>query len=407
MADNASGNTGLPSGVASMGGGGAMTVEAVSRLAASSSGPAIPNAKDDEVIPLDDGVGTDTPAPASTPAQDTTTLTTSTETKPAQDSTTPAEEEVTGFDLPPEPTPDPDPAPVAEQQTPAAPAVPATHSARNYADYPEELHPILKSLNNANFAAKAPVLKQMYTDAQRAKVLESELAEAKKGPQFFYEHPEGYQLDPQYRETQHQLSLCDFETEHWRNQLLAIKSGQPWVNITGYKTDAQGRLIEPIFERRDALGEGKIDTAAEVQIMGHLQNVGPVRQNILGRINGIVSEYSQSGQRAQSELGELDKRIFSKFGELDKLPADERKNYELATAAVPKYFRNHPLTDKLGKSFVMYNRLLKRTIATQQENERLKAEISGRKSATPSRIPSGGGNGKVAKADEVIKFEDL
>jgi len=399
MADNASGNTGLPSGVASMSSGGTLSIDSVEQLAknAGNDGPAIPNVADDAAISLDDPESQVEVTPAAKPAQD------STETAPVATTEKKADgEEITGFDLPPEPTSDPDPAPTSE--VPAAAHAPG---ARNYADYPEELHPILKSLNNANFAAKAPVLKQMYADAQRAKTLEAELAEAKKGPQFFYEHPEGYQLDPQYRETQHQLSLCDFETEHWRNQLLAIKSGQPWVNITGYKTDAQGRPVEPIFERRDAPGEGKIDTSAEVQVMGHLQNVGPVRQNILGRINGIVGEYAQSGQRAQSELSDLDKRIFSKFGELDKLPADEKKNYDLATAAVPKYFRNHPLTDKLGKSFVMYNRLLKRTIATQQENERLKAEISGRKAATPSRIPSGGGNDKVAPADEVIEFNKL
>ncbi len=399
MADNASGNTGLPSGVASMSSGGTLSIDSVEQLAknAGNDGPAIPNVADDAAISLDDPESqVETTAPAK-PAQDSTEVAATPTAEKKTES-----EEVTGFDLPPEPTPDPEPAPAPEPVT-----QPEKAGARNYADYPEELHPILKSLNNANFAAKAPVLKQMYQDAQRAKQLESELAEAKKGPQFFYEHPEGYQLDPQYRETQHQLSLCDFETEHWRNQLMAIKNGQPWTHITGYKQDAQGRPIEPIFERREAPGEGKVDTAAEVQVMGYLQNVGPVRQNILGRINGIVGEYAQSGQRAQSELGELDKRIFSKFGELDKLPADERKNYELATAAVPKYFRNHPLTDKLGKSFVMYNRLLKRTIATQQENERLKAEISGRKAATPSRIPSGGGNGKVAPAEQVIKFEDL
>lgn len=390
MSGKASANTGLPS-VASMGGS-SLSVDDVARLASKSDGPAINGVSEDTPIPLDDSQD---PAPA--PAQDAPQT-------PAQD-TTPAEPETATFDIPDDKPPAQD-APTPPSADTATPP-PAANGSRNYADFPEELHPVLKSLNNANFAKMAPRLKELYTEAQRAKQLETELGEARKGPQFFYEHPEGYRLSPEYQQIEGQLTMCEFESEHWRNQLIAIKSGQPWTELKGYKTDAQGRPIEPVFHTHQPLGDGKIDSAAEVHVMGLLQQTAATRQNIANRAQSIIGGYAQSGERARGELAEVDKRLFAKLGDISKLPEAERKHYDLATAAVPRYFRGHPLVDMLGKAFVMYNRLLQRTITAQQEVEKLRAEAAGRKAAPIGRIPAGGGTVKPSKEDVEIKIDDL
>lgn len=389
-------NTGLPS-VASMSSSSSMTLDDVSRLAANSKsdGPAISGVSEDTAIPLD---GDTDPTPAAAPAQDAPRAT---QAAPAAVDKKPAEDGdllKLPDDLPPVETPQqPDPAPVPGEKP----------TARNYADYPEELHPVLKSLNNAKFAELAPKLKELHTQASRAKQLETDLAEARKGPQFFYEHPEGYKLSPEYAQVEQQLGMCDFEIEHWRNQLIAIKSGQPWTNLRGYQKNPQTGAIEPVFETRAPLGDGKVDNAAEVAVMQILQQSGVARQTLYGRAQGIINGYAQSGERAKAELGEIDKRLFAKLGDVTKLPAEEVKHYDLAKSAVPRYFQGHPLVDMLGKAFVMYNRLLQRTITAQTEVEKLRGEIAGRKAALPTRIPPGGGNGKPAKDDLEIKFEEL
>lgn len=406
MSEKASGNTGLPS-VASMGSGGQLSSADLTRMASANSGPAITNVSEDTPIPLDDSVDVPSQTPAA-PAQDTSA--------PAQDTTPALAKPAAAADpvedllkLPDDiPPAQDDPAPAAQDnQQPQTPAAPAQNNSRNYAEFPEELHPVLKSLNNANYAKFAPKLKELYTEAQRAKQLESDLTEARKGPQYFYEHPEGFRLSPEYRQTESQLSMADFELEHWRNQLIAIKSGQPWSELQGYKTDANGNPIEPVFRVHQPLGEGKIDNAAEVQVMQLLQQTGVARQQVANRAQSIAGVYAQSGERARSEIAEIDKRLFSKLGDVAKLPEADKKSYDLARSAVPRYFQGHPLVDMLGKAFVMYNRLLQRTITAQTEVERLRAAAAGKAAALPTRIPPGGGNGKPSKDDAEIKIDEL
>lgn len=401
MADkDASANTGLPS-VASMGGG-SLTLTDVSRMASKPSEPAITGVSEDTAIPFDDDAAPVAPAQDAAPAPAPTT-----ETKPAtttEDKPTVTEDP---FQLPDE-VPAQDTPPAAEKvEDPAAPAPVETPSARKYEDYPEELRPVLKSLNNANFAKYAPILKSLHAESQRAKQLETELAEARKGPQYFYEHPEGYRLSPEYRQVESQLGMCDFEIEHWRQQLIAVKSGQPWSELKGYKPDAQGNPSEPVFETHAPPQDGRPDSTAEVRVMQLLQQTTQARQQIMNRAQTIVGGYAQSGERARSELAEVDKRLFAKLGPVDKLPPEEKKYYDMAVGAVPRYFKGHPLTDALGKVHVAYNRLLQRALKANDEIIRLKAEIAGRKQAVPTRIPAGGGNGKVAKEDEVINYQEL
>jgi hypothetical protein len=355
------------------------------------AGPAIPNTPDDAEINLD--------APESDLVEPVKKVeTTPDEPVKTEEASPPATDDASAsFDLPEEKVETPT-TPVDKPAAEATPAIPP--GPRNYSEYPTELHPLLKTLNNKGFAEFAPKIKEWQAAAAKAKELETQLASKNGGPQFFYEHPEAYQVLPEYRELQQRSGLVEFEQEFWQDQLIRIKQGQEWYTIKGYSQDGQ-----PVYEKRAPLAEGKIDVQAEVMVQNALQNVALERNRVQGGLASLQQSWNGAAQRAQQELAEIDKRLFPKLQ--GEIPPEEKKLYDLATKIAPQYFRGHPLVDKLGKSFVMYNRLAGRLTGAMKEIERLKLELGNRKVAEPTRVPAGGGNGKVSKDDEIIDIEKL
>jgi len=318
--------------------------------------------------------------------------------KPATE--TPAADPEVSFDLQDEPA-------VVNrvEKTATTPVTQIPSGPRNYDQYPEELRPVLKALNNQQFKQFAPKLKELHEKAQKAAELEAHVNDK---PQFYYEHPEAYKLDPEYNQLVDTLNLVQFEQTHWEEQLIRIKRGEPWQDLMGYNQQTG----EPIYKTHEAPTDGKVDFAAETaaqRVLTKLMGIGQARQSELANFQQV---YEQSVQGASRELDELDKKLFPKIQEIDKLPPDEKKLMDIARDLAPRAMRSHPFVRTLGKSYVMFVRVLKLYQKVLQENEQLRGVSADARAAEPAVIPAGGGLPKAPRKpgeidpDEEVKFNE-
>lgn len=305
--------------------------------------------------------------------------------------TTPAPEEAPAKEEPeqkefafdvPEPT-----TATPKETTPTPPTIPS--GPRNYDEFPEELRPVLKALNNQQFKAFAPKLKELHARAQKAQELE---VASTQSPKFFYEHPEAYRLDPIYNDLNTKIDYINFEQDHYSKALVAIKRGESWQNLKGYDS----RTGEPVFETIQPPVDGRPDYQAETQVQQLLGRLGTASMQKQAELANYQGTYQNSVKQATTELAEIDKRLFPKLHDVASLPPDEKKYYDIATGLTPVHLKNHPLVAPLGKSFVMYMRLLKMYQQSEADKTKLRAQLGDRAAAEPSSIPAGGGIPKRA-----------
>ncbi len=327
-----------------------------------------------------------------------------TTTAPAQSESTaaptptPVEEKQTDavFDIPATPEP--------KQPTVAQPNVPS--GPRNYDQYPDEIRPVLRALNNKQFAELAPKLKELVDRAGRVKELEERVGSQ---PQFFYEHPEAYQIMPEFKQLSSDVEYIGFEQRHLADQLVRIKRGESWQELKGYDQ----KTGQPVFEERKPNADGTVDYVAETRVSQELNKLAMIGAQKSQQLQQFQMGYQQSVQRAQQDLAEINKRLFPKLEEPDKLPAEDKKMYDMATSMAPQHLRSHPLTPILGKSFVMYFRLLKLYQGALGQIDKLRVQADDRGAAEPAVVTTGGGPAKLpvkpgeTDPEESVKFSDL
>lgn len=356
-----------------------------SALASKFEGSAATTKEDTTTVNVENLDVVDTPPPPPPPegADEETDVEDNQQTTTAAPATKPA----AAFDVPEIP-------PVTQ---PSATHATIPQGARNYQDFPEEIVPVLRALNNTQFAKYAPVLKELHTRANAAKELETKIADLSKGPRYFYEHPEAYTLSPDYQKIAENLNYIQFEESHWASQLQSIKAGQPWLELIGY----DGKTGQPQFKEHAAPADGKPDYAAEVKVQQLLAQTGQARVHFGNQMAQMRQNASAAAAQTKQEFADLEAQIFPKLRSETDMSAEDKANYALAKNAVPKYFQDHPLTGALGKAFVMYNRLAKAVVALAQDRDQWKAKATGRQKAEPAPRANGAA-GKVSSANDVV-----
>lgn len=270
------------------------------------------------------------------------------------------------------------------QQTPADGEIPP--GPRNYDDFPEDLRPILKALNNTQFAKHSAKLKEIYTKAAKVADLEKQLAENKSGPRFQFEHPESYRLTPEYNELEQAVNYGRNEISHWRSQLLAIEMGKPWKMLSGYDE----RTGEPKFTDMPAPEDGKIDVEAKIQVQEHLNTLRQQLGQVEARAGYLRDSYKSSAKKTADEMASISAKLFPKFpDDPAKLEGADKGWYDMTVAAMP-VFSNHPLMRYIiGPMSVVANRLRVRNNTLRQEIKTLQAKLEDRKLVEP-RFDTGG-----------------
>lgn len=304
----------------------------------------------------------------------------------------------------PEPTPDPEPSfetplepedltqqPAQAQPTPD----PAPAQARPYNEYPPELVPLLKHLPNKTFAEYAPKLKAAWEANQQLDELR------KQQPAYHYEHPESYQLQPEFQKLRQVASEAQFEESHWTQQLSRIKQGQSWKYLEGY--DKNNR---PVFREVAAPEDGTVDANSEVEVLRLMQEAQSGRLSVSRQLNQYVVQHRTMAQSAAAELAEIKQKFFPTMNPA-QFTGDDKRNYELARSITPRPLQSHPLAEMNHLAFVAVTRLQRAYAKLAKEYQELKAgKMPARPvPSTPSPAAAPGGL-PVASEEEIPLYPD-
>lgn len=282
-------------------------------------------------------------------------------------------------------------------KTHAQPAIP--EGRRNYEEYPQNLVPVLKLLNNAQFAKHAPELRKLHEQASKVADLEAKLAAKPKVAEFFYEQPEAYVLDPNYKRIEQDRYYAELEQHVLNKALLAIKRGEAWECPTGY--DANGKLqtkkIEP-------LPNGVVDAENEIAVNNALMQVNAAMLRHEQALQQFKGSYATQSTKVQEELSEIRAKIFPRLADETKFSAEDKKYADFATSSLPKVFTNHPLMPILRSMAAASGQFLTQRMKDLAEIERLKAALENRAVAGPTVVANGGGT-SASGDDKEIKFD--
>lgn len=103
---------------------------------------------------------------------------------------------------------------------------------RDYSGFSDQETKILKSMSNEAFEHTSKLIKE-----------HKELSGLKGAT--FLQHPQAYQLDPQFQKLNNDASYYDREAKFWEQQLMLCADGKEWQSITKYNDDGTVVLSSP------------------------------------------------------------------------------------------------------------------------------------------------------------------
>ena len=274
--------------------------------------------------------------------------------------------------------------------------------ARDYSQFAPEDVDLLKRLPNKQFdylKARLPIL---YAEQNKAKELQKQLEQVKGNilPESYYQHPGAYQLSPEYTQAAKMYNLATTEEQHWKSQLIRVKSGEKSVTIvTGYDAagNAQTQQVEIKPEQQ---------IAWETEIQGYMNNCGLERQKAQAQAGLVQSQFTNKYQAAANDLDAKFAKVFPNHAAIDKNGrASEYK--QLMEQFVAPELRGHPSSDKLIKAGLFIKDVLAEFQKIKTENETLKSAQKDQQLAGPSgRTLNGGGGGGGARVLDIKEFGD-
>jgi hypothetical protein len=263
------------------------------------------------------------------------------------------------------------------EQTPASP------QKRNYEDYDEEVQKVLRKLPNALYDRFGKQINEWKIQADKVKSVQAEMEKLKsedKTPKYLAEHPNAYQLHPEYSQIAQTYRDAQFETNHWREQLMAIKNGEAWSELKGYRQDGS-----PVLEEHPESANGRIDTNAEIMVSQYLNTAMSVGMQTQQKAQQFVGQYQQLQKTAFQELQDSKAKFFPNMDHT-KMDKGEAKMWKAAFDCLPAAYQNHPLAEILPYSFVAIQRLAS---YTQSLEKKLGVKKNPR-AVGPKNLPSAG-----------------
>ncbi len=201
---------------------------------------------------------------------------------------------------------------------------------------PEDQHKLYKFMSNDAFNK----VKELLTEnkALKGEVEKSRMAPPPKVDPLIplYGNPEGYLLDPQYKQSSAQASLAQSALNHYAQQLDRITQGQPWRDL---EADQQGNLyvvekdIEPTESGRIAINE-KIREIQEIKIMARRQ------------VEDIRNNYSTRSKQDLEVIRGAETKYFPDYDKPDHWSQPIQKQF---IELLPPSQRHNPLANSMAK----------------------------------------------------------
>ena len=279
----------------------------------------------------------------------------------------------------------------------------AKTEARNYEEFDESERPLLKQMSNAAFEKYAKNRKELNEVKEQLEKLQG--TENPKVPENFHEHPDAYTLSPEYREAANNYGKAQTEYNHWKQQLINIRNGEPWRGIKGYDANGQMVVSDQTY---------KATQSSEIDIESALQEAKNFMNQFGQQASHIQDNYSQIYNNANNMLSEEQKKYFDWESDAEKLKNEvDTPDGKKATIgdlkkgffdAMPGNFQKHPVTNLASNLYVTLQLYaaelgkLKKQLDISETNKKDSRRVeprSGRKSES------------VSSDDEIFSVDDF
>lgn len=158
---------------------------------------------------------------------------------------------------------------------------------RDYTGFSDEEQAVLKKMSNNSFAFATKLIKE-----------NKELKSRTDG--VYYQHNEGYTLDPQYKQLQTDAWYADQEGKYWESQLYAMQEGQEWTPLVGYNQDGTFKF-----------GEKRQPTPRDVeQVRRAMNECVTAKQRFVGQTQALQQNYNA---RVQQDAGIINQEQAKRF----------------------------------------------------------------------------------------------
>ena len=261
---------------------------------------------------------------------------------------------------------------------PVATKLQVTNEGRDYSGLPEADIPIFKRMGNDAFAKFKPIYLEHTQLKETVKQKDAKIAELQKGvpvlPDYYFEHPQGFLLDPTYAQEEANTDLAGKIVQHWSLQLAKIRRGEQWQDLT--EDPKTGKLL--VDKPQAATAEA--EAAVGQYLMSTQQQLMEQRQ----KLNNITQTFSARHKSDLDMLKEGEAKYFPDFDKPDHPTANIQKE---VLKALPPSFRSSPLASVLAK--------------TAAANAILRAEIAELKKLQGAKSAGGNGKGKQPTKSQV------
>ena len=260
-------------------------------------------------------------------------------------------------------------------------------TARDYTGFSPEEVAVLKQMSNQAFYFTLNKIKQ-------SQELEAKLKTAENST--YYQHPEGYTLDPQYQELKSNVFKADSEAKAWYNALMKIKAGESWTAPTAW-----GENGELVFGT-----EQPATNEAEELVRQRMSVAAGLAQQYRGQVKSFAGTYKQQIDAATNQLNQVqaskfpwvaDPKLLDQTVEIPGAGSHTIKSIkDNFMSLIPQQYRGHILAELGANMYAVihkYNAEIaakdnQLKLATTKREETFRAEPTSHESqATPPEKP--------------------
>lgn len=166
--------------------------------------------------------------------------------------------------------------------------VSAEPKGRDYSGFSVEEQAVLKKMSNNSFQFATKLM-------QENKELKN------RGEGQYYQHQQGYTLDPAYQQVQTDGWYADQESKYWESQLYAMQEGNEWTPLVGYNDDGTFKL-----------GDKRQPTPRDIeQVRRAMNDCMSAKQRFAGQAQAYVQQHSQRIQQDTQVINQEQAKRFA------------------------------------------------------------------------------------------------
>lgn len=260
----------------------------------------------------------------------------------------------------------------------------------------EEISDYAKMSNTAFERVKKTLAKQREVE-KRASELELELKKPRTGelPANYYEHPEGYQLHPDYTKTVDNYQRASQETRHWEQQYARIRKAENWQDL---EVDEKGNLK---LVEREPTAEG------ELAVLGYIQNGRRILQENSQKIESLKQQFKNRYENFKNEIVSEEDKHFPSFK--DEKYVKENPYYGVIRKALEeKGQNNNPLTGMFSKLYATHMELRGKYAELMKQQEAKATVVQQQQKAGPSSSGiAAGATPRSAQSNDRVSWSEF